>query len=608
MARMRLRRRPPAALGDGWVAPRWADDGDGGAGGNVGRRRWTVVGNLDSAWRARVDLAGLVQGGDARWALDWWIGAEDRWHLPSREASVAQVLIGSSPVVETRLRVPSGDAVHRAYAALGPSGEDVVVVEVENATKVPFAVALALRPYGVDALGALPTVALEGPVVRVDGEPVLVLGRSPGRVAGSTGAEGDAATVVLAGGAAPVGPVALDCPDGRASLALVFPLAHTAKLRVVLPAPGTDVRVLDPLVFPSADQVASGWVTHTRRAARLEVPERRLREALAASARHLLLAEPGPEVAAGLDLLGLHDEAARALFADPEALAATGSPGTALHAIARHHALTGDRDLAAASASTVALLAASMARRGDAADRARGHGVLAEAARLLDAAGEPRGAADLRALAARPLEGAAPSGSDARPGARRPADELWAVGDRLRRGDATAMADLASVLDLASPTFAWPTAVPAAPLDAGTGLGHDPAANAALVAALRHLLVDEADGLGPPGLVLSPSVPEAWLGAGWEVHDLPTAHGRLSYAVRWHGDRPALLWELEPRADDLVGDGRPVVLTIPGLDPSWRSTELRGEALLAPVAVPERPARRGVSIPVTIEPMPPKAP
>ena len=83
------------------------------------------------------------------------------------------------------------------------------------------------------------------------------------------------------------------------------------------------------------------------------------------------------------------------------------------------------------------------------------------------------------------------------------------------------------------------------------------------------------------------------------MHDLPTAFGRLSFAIRWHGERPALLWELEPHAD--VG---PVRLTTPALDPRWSTTEPRGEALLAPVPVPERPSqRRGLTIPVTIEPV-----
>ena len=54
--------------------------------------------------------------------------------------------------------------------------------------------------------------------------------------------------------------------------------------------------------------------------------------------------------------------------------------------------------------------------------------------------------------------------------------------------------------------------------------------------------------------------------------------------MRWHGDRPALLWELAPHA----GAG-PVRLTAPGLDPSWSTSEVAGDALLAPTAGPAHP-------------------
>ena len=86
------------------------------------------------------------------------------------------------------------------------------------------------------------------------------------------------------------------------------------------------------------------------------------------------------------------------------------------------------------------------------------------------------------------------------------------------------------------------------------------------------------------GLDLLTEVPAAWLGGGIEVHGLATPHGRLGYAVRWHGDRPALLWELD-RWDD-----RPVVLRVPGLDTAFSTDEPTGEALLAAPAgrVPPR--------------------
>jgi hypothetical protein len=49
----------------------------------------------------------------------------------------------------------------------------------------------------------------------------------------------------------------------------------------------------------------------------------------------------------------------------------------------------------------------------------------------------------------------------------------------------------------------------------------------------------------------------------------------VSYAVRWHGNRPALLWECEHPG---------LRLHAPGLDGLWTTDEQQGEALLAPVA------------------------
>ena len=73
-------------------------------------------------------------------------------------------------------------------------------------------------------------------------------------------------------------------------------------------------------------------------------------------------------------------------------------------------------------------------------------------------------------------------------------------------------------------------------------------------------------------------LPDEWQGQSLAVRDAPTHFGLLSYAVRWHAERPALLWELQPHAG-VEG----VRLTAPGLDQSWSSNELRGEALLGPV-------------------------
>ncbi len=552
MARMRLRQRAPRALGEDWVLPRRSG-------------RSTTLGNLDSSWRASVDPAGLVTVDGASWSLDWWIGAEDRWHLPCREVAVRQSLVGSSPVVETRVRVPGGDAVQRAYAARSASGEEWLVIEIENQTSVPFAVALAVRPHGQDAIGGIDSIALDGTTLRVDGRAALRLPKRPGRVAMSDAAGGDCAATVLAGRASDVGPASITCREGLAQAALLFPLAHTATLRVAVPLPphSTDAPAAQLGDLPTSAQVASGWMHHAASAARLEVPDRRLRDAFAASTRHLLLGQAAPSVAAAVDLLGFHAAARRLLLTDPAGAARTDAPGAFLHAVARHWELTRDLSYARAAVDVVGALVSRVARAHDGADRALGVGALAGAAGLLEAAGETRAVVDVTEVARR----------------------LGVPGSDMP-GEAVASAsELAVLLAGASSTWTWP----------GPHGGHDLTANAALVELVRGLLV--RDELA--GLALSPAVPDGWLGQGWELHDAPTRHGRLSYAVRWHGERPALLWQLEPHPEPA-----PVTLTIPGLDPAWSTTAATGEALLAPVAIPDRAPRRGLTLPVAIEPVP----
>jgi hypothetical protein len=146
----------------------------------------------------------------------------------------------------------------------------------------------------------------------------------------------------------------------------------------------------------------------------------------------------------------------------------------------------------------------------------------------------------------------------------------------LAAGDRRALDRLDWLLEAATPTCTWPEAIHP---QLGTGCmgdGHHGWAAADFLSFVRELLVRETDD--GAGLALCSMLPDAWVGQGIEVHDAPTYLGRLSFAVRWHGERPALLWELEPHADV----GGPVRITAPGLDPDWSSTDFRGETLLTP--------------------------
>jgi len=91
------------------------------------------------------------------------------------------------------------------------------------------------------------------------------------------------------------------------------------------------------------------------------------------------------------------------------------------------------------------------------------------------------------------------------------------------------------------------------------------------VRAVRAAVIDDAGS----ELRLVPDLPTSWRGRSIEAFGLPVANGNVSFGLRWHGSRPALLWEatLAPEA--------PVKITAPGIDPDFQSSERSGETLLA---------------------------
>lgn len=169
-------------------------------------------------WRASITEWGAIEPWDGSPPLDWYVAADDRWHVPSQEPTVRQRRVDGTPVVETRLRVPHGDVVQTVYSCADAGG--VTVIEVVNESTLPVAVAFDRS----DVLTERPTA------------PVPVQG--------------------------------ITLPEE----AFVLPLGHRARLRVGI-VHGPQRSGTLPAALPNAAQVVSGWSTLVGRASRFVLPD-----------------------------------------------------------------------------------------------------------------------------------------------------------------------------------------------------------------------------------------------------------------------------------------------------------------------------------------------
>jgi hypothetical protein len=197
-----------------------------------------TTGVAGGPWRAGVTPWGAIEPWDGSPTLDWFVAADDRWHVPSREPAVRQQRLSGTAVVETRVRVPTGDAVQRVFSVADAGG--LTVVEIENDSALPIAVAFAGRDR-----------------VLTD------------RPTGSVPIEG------------------IELPPS----AIVLPVGHRTAVRVAI---AHDELYADgmPASLPSATRVAGGWRALTAKASRLELPADRgatLAEAVTAVRCELIL-------------------------------------------------------------------------------------------------------------------------------------------------------------------------------------------------------------------------------------------------------------------------------------------------------------------------------
>jgi hypothetical protein len=114
------------------------------------------------------------------------------------------------------------------------------------------------------------------------------------------------------------------------------------------------------------------------------------------------------------------------------------------------------------------------------------------------------------------------------------------------------------------------------PVSAGSSsAGSTSARSTSAVRTLVASLDSWAAGRGRNVELLTSGMPAELLGQSFEVNDARVGDAVVSYAVRWHGERPAVLWE----------SSVPITIRCSAVDPSWSAEGTRGDALLAaPVA------------------------
>jgi hypothetical protein len=248
------------------------------------------VGTIGAAARADVDERGRVTTADLE--LDWWVGADDGWHIAAESTTVRQQRPHAAPQYETAVRVPGGEMVHRVFAVATPSGGGAVVVDIENASRAPCSLAVIVRAR------AKGTVTLVGSTLAIDGRPVLTLSRRPRLWAAGT----EMRDIVTSGRAS--GDDAAPSWRAPTDIALLVPAPHRTIFRAGLASEPLDLSAL-----PDAEAASRGWSALLDRGLRTELPEP-WQTGVDAARADLLLEPPSAEAFVALEDWGFDNEAA----------------------------------------------------------------------------------------------------------------------------------------------------------------------------------------------------------------------------------------------------------------------------------------------------------
>jgi hypothetical protein len=209
-----------------------------------------VLGVRAGGWHAIVNERGSIRMEEQPTPLDWYVAADDRWHNPAKETTVRQTRRAGVPIIETRVRIPSGDAVQRVYAV--PDHGGLLVVEISNESTLPIAVAFT--------------------------RPDVLSSRQP----------------------SPLGPQGIDLPEGS----VVFPVAHGSTLRVALASHKAVGGTVNLEQLPTSEQLQRGWLNSVERAGYALVADKSLAPLINRLRSDLLVLSGNHESEWGADLVG----------------------------------------------------------------------------------------------------------------------------------------------------------------------------------------------------------------------------------------------------------------------------------------------------------------
>lgn len=442
-----------------------------------------AVGVRGGAWDGAVNAWGDVFV-DGQERLRWFVAADDRWYRPSRETTVRQREISGVPVVETRIKVPGGDAVQRVYGVADFGG--AIVVEIYNDSSLPFAVAF------------------------------------------------DRSDIVTMREPSPTGVQGIDLPAGS----VVFPVGHHATMRaaILIGDSARKVSAQDLESLPSYERVERGWLTALRVASRVDVPEASWANILTTQRCKLLLGVASSMFATG-DAIGDADGGAAGVGVRVTAGESCDAVDLVLDRTER--VKLGEKP--SEWVDEVATATEAIIRRCTKNRTVRWfeQRAILMASMVLHRAGETRGQQDIAQMWSRLVD---------------VGDYDFGVGDSVARDAALGGDTVASGETLAGLSgvrqIAW--------------------IESQLVAQ-RH---DGVIEICPRG------IDAGWLGANFECHRLvASAEHLISFAVRWHGEKPALLWEIDGPTGACVATS--------AIDHTFSSTQMRGESLLNGFAAPQ---------------------